>query len=225
MAAQHVVGLPKGNHPAGQEPGRRGGVTLFDTAQGYGFGASQPVLAPAGYPRDHIVIATHRGLRPEGGGVAPDASPDWIRQGVDDSPRALDTHYIDHPQPHWPDPKTPFKDTAGALTDLVSEGKIQFSDTAMAMAPVEPEIDAPAMCRLPSPRGCSCWGRVASKWRHADRTVPSPLMMKPLSSWASSLTVSRRSGSRIERRLGGCPDRDRERDSGFAVEPRFRRRL
>ena len=44
----------------------------------------------------------------------------------------------------------------------------ELSDTTMAMAPVELEIDAAAMCRLPSPRGCLWWGRVASKWRHAD---------------------------------------------------------
>src|SRR5438045_5401806 len=100
------------------------GVTLFDTAQGYGFGASERLLAQAlaGYPRDQIVIATKGGLRPEAGGVARDASADWIRQGVDDSLRALDTDYIDLYQLHWPDPKTPFEETAGALMDLVSEG-------------------------------------------------------------------------------------------------------
>jgi aryl-alcohol dehydrogenase-like predicted oxidoreductase len=102
------------------------GVTLFDTAQGYGFGASERLLATAlaGYPRDQIVIATKGGLRPEAGGVARDASADWIRHGVDDSLRALDTDHIDLFQLHWPDPKTPFEETAGALSDLVSEGKI-----------------------------------------------------------------------------------------------------
>jgi aryl-alcohol dehydrogenase-like predicted oxidoreductase len=102
------------------------GVTLFDTAQGYGFGASERLLAQAlaGYPRDQLVIATKGGLRPEAGGVARDASAAWIRQGVDDSLRALDTDYIDLYQLHWPDANTPFEGTAGALTDLVSQGKI-----------------------------------------------------------------------------------------------------
>ena len=70
----------------------------------------------------------------------------------------------------------------------------ELSDTTIAIAPVDPEIDAAAMCLLPSPRGCWCWERVASKWRQAESTVPSPPMTKPPSSWASSLTVSRRSG-------------------------------
>jgi aryl-alcohol dehydrogenase-like predicted oxidoreductase len=103
------------------------GVTLFDTAQGYGFGASERLLARAlaGYPRDQIVVATKGGLRPEAGGVARDASADWIRQGVDASLRALDTDYIDLYQLHWPDPKTPFAETAGALMDLIAQGKIR----------------------------------------------------------------------------------------------------
>ncbi len=104
------------------------GVTFFDTAQGYGFGASERLLAKAldAYPRDAVVIATKGGLRPaDGGGVARDASPGWVRQGVHDSLTALGTDYIDLYQVHWPDPKTPFEETASALADLVSEGKIR----------------------------------------------------------------------------------------------------
>jgi aryl-alcohol dehydrogenase-like predicted oxidoreductase len=103
------------------------GVTLFDTAQGYGFGASERLLAKAlaGRSREEIVIATKGGLRPEHGGVARDASPEWIRQGVDDSLRALGTDAIDLYQVHWPDPTTPFEKTAAALADLVAEGKIR----------------------------------------------------------------------------------------------------
>jgi hypothetical protein len=54
-----------------------GGVTLFDTAQGYGFGASEQLLAKAlrGRRRQELVIATKGGLRPSGSGVARDASP------------------------------------------------------------------------------------------------------------------------------------------------------
>jgi aryl-alcohol dehydrogenase-like predicted oxidoreductase len=103
------------------------GVTLFDTAQAYGFGASERLLAKAlaGQPRDQVVIATKGGLRPEAGGVARDASPEWISQGVEVSLRALDTDYIDLYQVHWPDPKTPFKETATELAHLVAQGKIR----------------------------------------------------------------------------------------------------
>ncbi len=104
------------------------GINLFDTAQGYGFGASERLLARAlePWPRDSFMIATKGGLRPApGGGVQRDASPDWVRQGVDESLRALGTDHIDLYQIHWPDPKVPFSETAGALADLVAAGKIR----------------------------------------------------------------------------------------------------
>ena len=104
------------------------GVTLFDTAQGYGFGASEQLLAEALRPfdRSELVIATKGGLRPaDGGGVSRDASPAWITSGVESSLRALDTDYIDLYQVHWPDPATPFADTADALAKLVADGKIR----------------------------------------------------------------------------------------------------
>jgi aryl-alcohol dehydrogenase-like predicted oxidoreductase len=104
------------------------GVNFFDTAQGYGFGASEQLLAKAikGYPREDVVIATKGGLRSLGGAqVERDASADAIRQGVDDSLRALETDYIDLLQVHWPDPKTPFDETAGALGELVAAGKVR----------------------------------------------------------------------------------------------------
>jgi aryl-alcohol dehydrogenase-like predicted oxidoreductase len=104
------------------------GIDFFDTAQGYGFGASEQLLAKAlkGRPRDEIVIATKGGLRPTNqGGVERDASPAWIRRGVDESLKALGTDYIDVYQVHWPDPKTPFEQTAQALDELKAEGKIR----------------------------------------------------------------------------------------------------
>ena len=104
------------------------GINFFDTAQGYGFGASERLLSKAlqGRPRDEVIIATKGGLRPNAAGVVErDASPEWIRRGVDSSLEALDTDYIDLYQVHWPDPKVPFAETAGALADLKAEGKIR----------------------------------------------------------------------------------------------------
>jgi aryl-alcohol dehydrogenase-like predicted oxidoreductase len=102
------------------------GVTIFDTAQGYGFGQSEQLLATALHHlhRDEFIIATKGGLRPLGNGVARDASAAWIREGVEASLRALDTDYVDLYQLHWPDPNTPVEETAEALGKLVADGKI-----------------------------------------------------------------------------------------------------
>jgi len=104
------------------------GINFSDTAWGYGLSAPESLIAKAlaGRPRDQVVIATKGGLRPTpGGGVERDASPDWMRRGVDESLKALGTDYIDLYQIHWPDPKTPFADTAEALADIVAAGKIR----------------------------------------------------------------------------------------------------
>ena len=104
------------------------GINFFDTAQGYGFGASERLIAKAlaGRPRDQLVIATKGGLRPtEQGGVERDASAGWVRRGVDESLKALGTGYIDLYQIHWPDPKVPFAETAGELARMVAAGKIR----------------------------------------------------------------------------------------------------
>jgi aryl-alcohol dehydrogenase-like predicted oxidoreductase len=104
------------------------GITMFDTAQAYGFGESERLLAKAlrGRNRDELVIATKGGLRPAPGGrLVLDASPDWIRASVEASLRALRTDYIDLYQVHWPDPVTPLADTAETLAKLVADGKIR----------------------------------------------------------------------------------------------------
>ena len=103
------------------------GVTLFDTAQAYGFGEAERLLADAleGRPREAVVLATKGGLRRAGKGILRDSSPAWIRNGVAQSLQALRTDYIDLYQVHWPDPKTPFGVTAGTLGELIAEGKIR----------------------------------------------------------------------------------------------------
>lgn len=109
-----------------------GGVTLFDTAQAYGFGQSEQLLSAAlhGVPRDQVVIATKGGLRPTARGLVRDASAAWIREGVASSLRALRTDYIDLYQLHWPDPATPPEESAEALTNLLAEGKIRHVGVA-----------------------------------------------------------------------------------------------
>ena len=110
---------------------REDGVNFFDTAQAYGFGASERLLGRAlaediRSRRDEIVIATKGGLRTDAERLVRDASPAWLRAGVESSLKALGTDYIDLYQVHWPDPATPIHETAAALDALVREGKIRF---------------------------------------------------------------------------------------------------
>jgi aryl-alcohol dehydrogenase-like predicted oxidoreductase len=107
-------------------------INFFDTAQAYGFGASEELLGNAlrdelRARRDDIVIATKGGLRQAGDGVERDSSPEFLRSGVDDSLRHLGIDHIDLYQVHWPDPETPIEETAGALDELVQAGKIRHA--------------------------------------------------------------------------------------------------
>jgi aryl-alcohol dehydrogenase-like predicted oxidoreductase len=100
------------------------GITLFDTADIYGGTKSETYLGAAlGPRRDDIVLASKFGAPYEGheGG----ASAAYIRIAVEDSLSRLGTDHIDLYQLHFPDAKTPIAETIGALTELVTEGKIR----------------------------------------------------------------------------------------------------
>lgn len=105
------------------------GVNLFDTAQGYGNGAAEAILGDAlrtelDAHRDQLVIATKGGIDP-GSERSRDSGREFLRSGVEASLRQMKIDYIDLYQVHWPDPQTPFEDTAGYLQELVDEGKIR----------------------------------------------------------------------------------------------------
>jgi aryl-alcohol dehydrogenase-like predicted oxidoreductase len=109
------------------------GINFFDTAQAYGFGLAERLLGEALKPylkgkglREDLVLATKGGLRMEGDHLLRDASAHWLRQGVEQSLRNLGVDYLDLYQVHWPDPNTPFEETAEALDQLVHEGKIRY---------------------------------------------------------------------------------------------------
>jgi aryl-alcohol dehydrogenase-like predicted oxidoreductase len=130
------------------------GVTFFDTAQAYGFGESEALLAEAlgdDIRRDDVVVATKGGLRAVGDGVERDASPAFLRDGVEQSLKHLGVEAIDLYQVHWPDRETPFDETGAALQQLKDEGKIRhvgvsnFSPAEMdeLSRAVEVETDQP----------------------------------------------------------------------------------
>jgi aryl-alcohol dehydrogenase-like predicted oxidoreductase len=110
---------------------REWGINFFDTAQAYGFGASEALLGRAlrdglDRHREDLVIATKGGLRIDPRhGLVRDSSPAWLRRGVEESLRHLGVEYIDLYQLHWPHPATPFAASAQALAEMVAEGKIR----------------------------------------------------------------------------------------------------
>jgi aryl-alcohol dehydrogenase-like predicted oxidoreductase len=107
------------------------GVNFFDTAQAYGFGVSERLLGRAlrdelDSRREDVVLATKGGLRIDvERGLVRDASPRWLRRGVEESLRNMGVEYIDLYQVHWPDPARPFAESAAALRALMDEGKIR----------------------------------------------------------------------------------------------------
>ena len=101
------------------------GVTFFDTAEAYGQLNEEMVgeaLAPV---RDQVVIATKFGFR--NGQVADglDSRPERIRQVVDTSLQRLRTDRIDLLYQHRVDPQVPMEDVAGAVKDLIAQGKVR----------------------------------------------------------------------------------------------------
>src|SRR6478736_2679141 len=103
------------------------GVTFFDTAEAYGPFTNEELVGEALAPvRDQVVIATKFGFRFEGGKLAGlDSRPDHIREVADASLRRLRTDRIDLFYQHRVDLEVPIEDVAGAVKDLIREGKVK----------------------------------------------------------------------------------------------------
>lgn len=105
------------------------GVTLFDTADMYGYGANEEFLAPfVRANRDRITLATKFGIvrkqdDPTYRGVRGDAA--YVRESVEASLRRLDVDVIDLYYMHRRDVTVPIEETVGAMADLVAEGKVR----------------------------------------------------------------------------------------------------
>lgn len=106
------------------------GVTLFDTADTYTGGQSETLLGKAlSGKRDQVVVATKFGMpNPLLAGPRQQAwgSRSYVRKAVEGSLGRLGTDWIDLFQLHRPDPVTPVEETLGALSELVTEGKIRY---------------------------------------------------------------------------------------------------
>jgi aryl-alcohol dehydrogenase-like predicted oxidoreductase len=104
------------------------GVTFFDTAEAYGPYRNEELLREAlGPRRDEAVVATKWGtiLHTADGSRGLDGSPANLRLAVEGSLRRLGTDHIDLYYQHRMDPGTPVEETAGALAELIAEGKIR----------------------------------------------------------------------------------------------------
>jgi pyridoxine 4-dehydrogenase len=103
------------------------GVNLIDTADSYGPGVSESLIAEALHPYpDGLVIATKAGLeRPSPGEWQRNARPAYLKAACEASLERLRVERIDLFQLHAPDPNVPFADSIGALADLQRAGKIR----------------------------------------------------------------------------------------------------
>ncbi len=103
------------------------GIDCFDTAEGYGFGASERALAQAlGSRRKEAIIVTKFGIGYREKPNLRDASPERLKTSIESSLKNLGTDCIDVYLVHWPDHVTPFEETMRALEDVVREGKTRF---------------------------------------------------------------------------------------------------
>jgi pyridoxine 4-dehydrogenase len=108
------------------------GVNLIDTANIYGYGESEEIIAEALHPYPpELLITTKAGFKP--GKIAPGetslppvGTPEHIREECERSLRRLRVDAIDLYQVHVPDPAVPYEDTVGAFADLQREGKVRF---------------------------------------------------------------------------------------------------
>ncbi|MGD1920133.1 MAG: aldo/keto reductase [Pleurocapsa sp.] len=103
------------------------GVNFIDTAEAYGAGFNEKLITSALHPyQQGLIIATKGGInKPAPDKILADASPAFLRSGVEGSLKRLKLEQIDLYQLHRPDPKVPFAESIGALKELRDEGKIR----------------------------------------------------------------------------------------------------
>jgi aryl-alcohol dehydrogenase-like predicted oxidoreductase len=102
------------------------GITLFDTAEMYGPFTNEELLGKALAPyRNRVVIATKFGIKVHDGKQVQDSRPEQIRHSIEGSLKRLNTEIIDLYYQHRVDPAVPIEDVAGAIKDLIREGKIK----------------------------------------------------------------------------------------------------
>ena len=113
------------------------GVTLFDTAEGYGPFVNEQIVGEALEPvRDHVLICTKFGFKinEQGETVGLDSRPEHIREVVEASLTRLRSDHIDVLYQHRVDPTVPIEEVAGAVKGLVEAGKVKHFGLSEASA-------------------------------------------------------------------------------------------
>jgi len=104
------------------------GVTFFDTAEAYGPFTNEEVVGEAVAPfRDEVVIATKFGFRFGEGGkqVGTDSRPEHVKEVAEASLKRLKTDRVDLFYQHRVDPDVPIEEVAGAVRNLIQQGKVK----------------------------------------------------------------------------------------------------
>jgi aryl-alcohol dehydrogenase-like predicted oxidoreductase len=104
------------------------GVTFFDTAEAYGPFTNEELVGDALAPmREQVVIATKFGFKfgPKGEQIGLDSRPEHIKEVAKASLKRLRSDAIDLFYQHRVDPAVPIEDVAGAVKDLIHEGKVK----------------------------------------------------------------------------------------------------
>jgi aryl-alcohol dehydrogenase-like predicted oxidoreductase len=104
------------------------GVTFFDTAEIYGPFTNEELVGEALAPmRERVVIATKFGFKigPKGQQIGLDSRPEHIKEVAEASLKRLRTDVIDLFYQHRVDPNVPIEDVAGAVKNLIQEGKVK----------------------------------------------------------------------------------------------------
>src|SRR5881398_184258 len=105
------------------------GVTFFDTAEVYGPFTNEALVGEGLAPfREQVVIATKFGFKLDpnsGRSIGVDSRPEHIKEVADTSLKRLKTDFIDLFYQHRVDPAVPIEDVAGAVKDLIRQGKVR----------------------------------------------------------------------------------------------------
>ena len=128
MNLSHAYGTPPPRDVATAvlDGALNGGITLFDTAALYGFGANEELLGSLlAQHRERIVLTSKCGMQGVDGVRVIDGRPDTIRASVEASLKRLRTDVIDVLYLHRLDAKVPVEDSVGAMADLVQAGKVR----------------------------------------------------------------------------------------------------